>query len=1689
MPTDQQPLPITLRSEAWVPPPGSIIRTPRRRSSRPRHSQPTSTVPSLPPTPLLRELEGLGRARIGGHANIGGTRATRLPAAPSPEVVSRATVSSQRMSENVSATAREQDCNSASAADTSGRLAHQGAPLASRSQGGVKHRVLPPLLSDQPIPAFAIAEDSQDITASADLSCSSTPAQLFRKSANAERISENSFANLQTAISNGSRFRMSKAIVRRKTKRQKESRGNEARSVALSSSPEWIDPAAMMKRVAQFTAESSFSGPSVSVRSAIGASDVHGRGPAGLAMPLPGSRGECPKHTSPTQTFSVLTPLTHAQMPQGHSTTSLEASPSAGSSFRRRSLALFNAAIPNANPSRETVHTSQPGTVPGSSRSSLANPSRENLLGAELAESRLMAAPHVRESETSSRGSSSASPSVRTGARASSSEFARPSLSSSSGDNLSRAMPDVLTANQTSISAVWHSSSREDQEMELPSKSKLDFSPRNSVFQAWRPAENTLVSPRTMVPAGSYVGLPRASAKVSLLHDDRRPSVQLRAAPRSQSSNNLQGSYKSSAYAAASLSGHRQSQAHPARPGTAQAWIDDTKSSERKRAATRLMRSISNRRPTTSVGEGSRGSSPEPVRTGFLRRSESTSRPADRPSTALAGFVTPAKETLSGSRLEATGGAAALFGGGALGPLRPRASSLLPNLSIFSNGSSRARTITTSTGKESSVHQQRPSSRGVSTHLSPHSSLDPTISMRSSSAEALPAAMATPPRGHVPTPAARTPTLEPEVGEEVARPHKTAHKYPPLAGETPAAYAARIENTVERSEVSSVLASSSDDFFAEALRFHMQKFLFTDNPLDIALRKLLMELRLPKETQQIDRVMEAFAKRYNECNEGLFVTEDQPYILAFSLMMLHTDAFNRNAKNKMSKADYVKNTAASGVPQDVLEYLYDNLTFTQIVYSDESQSTAFHSERSGTSGGNFGSSSFFASMTSGANGSRDKNSKIDAYLIIRQGQLNQLRPNIERIIPEDDPFSYTGSDARFDVAGLARAYTSAPSIEVGVIKHLSVSGPAPADGPSTSTTSSQGLLGPELVGGELGSGQSEVDSSVTLRVFKVGIVNRKDEVTEKGKKSSRKWKPNGMILTSSQLLFFRDLVWIDALQAQIGEQLAAATPEERKRGILVSPRISNLRPDGLLSLGDAIALKDYSYKRHESVLRLVETHGNVQHEYLFQARDETDMNEWIAGINFCACFRWAGVRITNLDALALTNVFKVALPVGRSGSAASNVPVALSCSGSCSGLESPSAWSPLDSLQQGSPKGPNNGSSALASSPSATLQLLREKVAARRRELTPKVEEVARTLDESATELQELLRLARQFALMTPFQRATRERIEAAAAPLATRIRQLRIMVAKYECRYRILLAEVQVGDCAIDPGLSAAQVGQDDSRSLLMLAQQECKGLFCLPEIPGCEDLTSELGSLTLSSSRQDTSAGSLRPVSEASEGDGSGPVTPATPSIDSAGIFGLSIGSFAGPYQEKSSGKVTAGGVFMDHDGSGDGGASSVVSHAATSPRSLLIGVQTKSGKGTLDGSGPRDEVAESWNATRAFRDPDRISLAQLPSIETIEAAPREKARRRTNNSNFAGKRSLLMHGLTSSGPGVGNGSSCGGKGSSARATSVSSGSRRGGLSSSLGGGYSGLSSSGSGSGRDEIPIQERTAEPPVFMSTWGV
>lgn len=83
-------------------------------------------------------------------------------------------------------------------------------------------------------------------------------------------------------------------------------------------------------------------------------------------------------------------------------------------------------------------------------------------------------------------------------------------------------------------------------------------------------------------------------------------------------------------------------------------------------------------------------------------------------------------------------------------------------------------------------------------------------------------------------------------------------------------------------------------------------------------RSTVSSKRLPPDTKRASR--SCFCNEVSRGNARVKANiPDNTYVLAFSMMMLHTDAFNRNNKNKMTKADYVRNTGLDGVPASVLE--------------------------------------------------------------------------------------------------------------------------------------------------------------------------------------------------------------------------------------------------------------------------------------------------------------------------------------------------------------------------------------------------------------------------------------------------------------------------------------------------------------------------------------------------------------------------------------------------------------------------------------------------------------------------------------------------------------------------------------------------------------------------------------------------
>ncbi|KAM3597128.1 uncharacterized protein V6R79_000206 [Siganus canaliculatus] len=104
---------------------------------------------------------------------------------------------------------------------------------------------------------------------------------------------------------------------------------------------------------------------------------------------------------------------------------------------------------------------------------------------------------------------------------------------------------------------------------------------------------------------------------------------------------------------------------------------------------------------------------------------------------------------------------------------------------------------------------------------------------------------------------------------------------------------------------------------------------FSDLNLVQALRQFLWSFRLPGEAQKIDRMMEAFATRYCDCNPGVFQSTDTCYILSFAIIMLNTSLHNPNVKDKPSLQRFVSMNRGinngEDLPTELLTKLYASI--------------------------------------------------------------------------------------------------------------------------------------------------------------------------------------------------------------------------------------------------------------------------------------------------------------------------------------------------------------------------------------------------------------------------------------------------------------------------------------------------------------------------------------------------------------------------------------------------------------------------------------------------------------------------------------------------------------------------------------------------------------------------------------------
>jgi len=141
------------------------------------------------------------------------------------------------------------------------------------------------------------------------------------------------------------------------------------------------------------------------------------------------------------------------------------------------------------------------------------------------------------------------------------------------------------------------------------------------------------------------------------------------------------------------------------------------------------------------------------------------------------------------------------------------------------------------------------------------------------------------------------------------------------------------------------------DFNVKVLKAYCGLLNFAGLSVDDALRKFLVGFRLPGEAQKIDRMMEAFASQFFQNNPANFASSDVVYILAFSLIMLNTDAHNPSVKNKMTKAGFIKNSTGinnnQDLPDQYLSEIYDRIVKQEIKMAEDVSLTFVNAEKKG----------------------------------------------------------------------------------------------------------------------------------------------------------------------------------------------------------------------------------------------------------------------------------------------------------------------------------------------------------------------------------------------------------------------------------------------------------------------------------------------------------------------------------------------------------------------------------------------------------------------------------------------------------------------------------------------------------------------------------------------------------------------
>ncbi|TKS89489.1 PH and SEC7 domain-containing protein 1 [Collichthys lucidus] len=123
--------------------------------------------------------------------------------------------------------------------------------------------------------------------------------------------------------------------------------------------------------------------------------------------------------------------------------------------------------------------------------------------------------------------------------------------------------------------------------------------------------------------------------------------------------------------------------------------------------------------------------------------------------------------------------------------------------------------------------------------------------------------------------------------------------------------------------------SKNNEFSRMVAEEYLSFFNFTGLGLDQALRTFLRQFALMGETQERERVLSHFSKRYLDCNPRVMPSEDAVHTLTCALMLLNTDLHGQNIGKRMSCTQFIGNleglNGGQDFHKDLLKALYNSI--------------------------------------------------------------------------------------------------------------------------------------------------------------------------------------------------------------------------------------------------------------------------------------------------------------------------------------------------------------------------------------------------------------------------------------------------------------------------------------------------------------------------------------------------------------------------------------------------------------------------------------------------------------------------------------------------------------------------------------------------------------------------------------------